>query len=495
MCKCRTVYYLFFIVIEFLSLKSETFILLSDFREISMIDITRELAAFCANTTYEVLPSEVTERTKLLILDTAGIIIRARHDAESTPSLIASVERLGLDNGKCSVLGDNVNYAPTAAALVNGTLAHSLDYDDTHASASLHSSAPIVPAALAAAELSGASGKDLIAACVVGYELQIRLSLALGPSDHYDRGYHPTATCGVFGAAAAAGKLLGMDADGIQSAFGIALSQSAGSMQFLADGSWTKRSHVGQAAQNGLICAVMASEGFKGPKAAFEGKWGFLHAYAPDANSDEAIAELGKRWETLRLAVKPYPSCRYSHAAMDALIQLKKEHNIDLDEIEEVEVGLAEMGWKIIGNPEEDKHNPKSVVEGQFSMPFCAAVALREGDMVWDDYAKHINDKNTLSLCKKVNVSIDPRVEDMAPDFMSGAVRVKTSTSEYQTMVKIALGEPENFMNEEQFRGKFGGLCSPYIGQDKSAKLADALMHLEEANSIRKIMELSQPSA
>ena len=133
-----------------------------------MIEITRELAAFCANTTFEVLPSEVTERTKLLILDTAGIIIRARHDAESTPSLIASVERLGLDNGKCSVLGDNINYAPTAAALVNGTLAHSLDYDDTHASASLHSSAPIVPAALAAAELTGASGKDLIVACVGG---------------------------------------------------------------------------------------------------------------------------------------------------------------------------------------------------------------------------------------------------------------------------------------------------------------------------------------
>ena len=149
-----------------------------------MTGITHELAAFCADLTYDALPSKVIERAKLLILDTAGIIIRARHDAESTPSLMASVKRLGLTDGQCSVFGDNVAYAPPAAALVNGILAHSLDFDDTHAMASLHSSAPIVPAALAAAELSGASGRDFIAACVAGYELQIRLSLALRPSDH-----------------------------------------------------------------------------------------------------------------------------------------------------------------------------------------------------------------------------------------------------------------------------------------------------------------------
>ena len=134
---------------------------------------------------------------------------------------MASVKRLGLTDGQCSVFGDNVAYAPPAAALVNGILAHSLDFDDTHAMASLHSSAPIVPAALAAAELSGASGRDFIAACVAGYELQIRLSLALRPSDHYDRGFHPTATCGVFGAAAAAGKLLGMSAEGIPRTLGV----------------------------------------------------------------------------------------------------------------------------------------------------------------------------------------------------------------------------------------------------------------------------------
>ena len=191
------------------------------------MDITKQLASFAADLTFRDLPHDVTERAKRLILDLVGIMIRARHDAESTPCLIATVERLGLTDGKCSVLGDARTYAPTAAALINGALAHSLDFDDTHAEASLHSSAPIVPAALAAAELSGSSGKDLIAAVVAGYEIQIRLSLALNPSDHYDRGFHPTATCGVFGGAAAAGKLLGMDAAGIQNAFGIALSHAS----------------------------------------------------------------------------------------------------------------------------------------------------------------------------------------------------------------------------------------------------------------------------
>jgi 2-methylcitrate dehydratase PrpD len=461
-----------------------------------MTDITAKLAKFVADLDFEALPEAVVERTKLLILDTTGIIVRARHDAESTPSLISAVERLGLkgstSNVNCSVLGDDAAYAPTAAALINGTLAHSLDFDDTHAAASLHSSAPIVPATLAAAEMSGASGKDVIAACVAGYEVQVRLALALGPSNHYDRGYHPTATCGVFGAAAAAGKLLGMDADGIQSAFGIALSQAAGSMQFLADGSWTKRSHVGQAAQNGLICAAMAAEGFKGPMAAFEGKWGFLHAYAPNADAAKAVAGLGEVWETLNLAVKPYPSCRYTHAPMDGLIRLKDQHGIAAEDIEEVEIGLAETGWKIVGNPDENKHEPKSVVDGQFSMPFCAAVALREGRMGWDDYATHLKDKATLDLCRKVKVSVDQRAQALFPANMAGAVRIRTKSGEFETLIEVPLGEPANFMSEAAFKAKFDGLAEPYLGRDKCDKLADALMHLEQAPSLGAVMALSR---
>ena len=244
-----------------------------------MEKLTETLAEFSDNINFNDLPQSVIERTKLLILDTVGIIIRARNDAESTQSLISAVKTLDLDNGKCNVFSDKTGYAPSAAALINGTLAHSLDFDDTHAEASLHSSAPILSSALAAAQMKNCSGQQLLTACVLGYEVQIRLGLAGGAAAHYNRGFHPTATCGVFGAAAAAGHILKLDKNQFISAFGIALSQASGSMEFLTDGSWTKRSHVGQAAQNGLNCAVLALEGFKGPKKAFEGKWGYINSF------------------------------------------------------------------------------------------------------------------------------------------------------------------------------------------------------------------------
>ena len=460
-----------------------------------MTDISHQLADFAAGLRFDAIPAEVVERSKLLILDTAGVIVRARNDAESTPSMVRAIERMGLAGGICSVPGDNASYAPPAAALLAGTLAHSLDFDDTHAEASLHSSAPIVPAALAAAEMTGASGKDLIAACIAGYEVQIRLALALGPSDHYDRGYHPTATCGVFGAAAAAGKLLGLDADGIESAFGLALSQAAGSMQFLADGAWTKRSHVGQAAQNGLMCAVMAAEGFKGPKQAFEGQWGFLHAYAPNADAAKAVAGLGEMWETLRLAVKPYPSCRYTHAAMDALRQIMKEDGVTAADVEAVEIGLPKTGMKIVSYPEDAKHNPKSVVDGQFSMPFCAAVVLREGDMLWDHYATHLTDQKTLALTRMVTCINDPDVEALFPVNMAGKATVKTKRGTFTRLITMPKGEPGNFMSNEEFLGKFTGLAEPYLGAAGSKRFADAILGLEAQNSVAAVLAAGRPAA
>ena len=460
-----------------------------------MTDISRCLADFAAGLHYEDLPTDVVQRTKLLILDTAGIMVRARNDAESTPAMVRAIERLGLATGDCAVPGDVKTYTPSAAALINGTLAHSLDFDDTHAEASLHASAPIVSAAMAAAEMSGASGRDFITAVVAGYEVQIRLSLALDPSAHYDRGFHPTATCGVFGATIAAGRLLGLDAAGIESALGIALSQAAGSLQFLADGAWTKRSHVGQAAQNGLMAATLAAEGFKGPKEAIEGKRGFLRAYAPDADAAKATAGLGAAWETLRLAVKPYPSCRYTHAAMDALATLKQEHDIRAEDIEAVEIGLPETGWKIVGEPEDDKRNPQSVVDGQFSMPFCAAVVLREGTLSWDHYATHLTDPDTLALTKKVTCVNDPEVEALFPANMAGKATVKTARGTFSVLVNMPKGEPANFMTVAEFRGKFSGLSEPYLGVDGAGRFADAIMGLETQNSVSAVLAAGKPQA
>jgi len=457
-----------------------------------MENMTEKFAEFCQQLTYEDLPPEVIKRTKLLILDTVGIIIRARHDAESTSSLVSAINKLEMSNGSCQVFSDEKTYSPSAAALLNGTLAHSLDFDDTHAEASLHSSAPILAAALAAAEMNQSSGQELIAACVVGYEVQIRLGLAGGSSTHYKKGFHPSATCGIFGATAAAGYLMGLTKNQYISAFGIALSQSAGSMQFLTDGAWTKRSHVGQAAQNGLSCAIMAGEGFKGPSQAFEGQWGYFHSYASGGNMDKAVDGLGKKFETLNLGVKPYPSCRYSHAAIDGIIELKKELGFSADDLDDVDIGLSETALNIIGYPLRDKQNPKSVVDGQFSMPFCAAVTVQSGGLKWDDYKNHLSNKDTLSLCNKIKVSPDIDAEECCPEYMSAKVKIVVKGKKHEKFIKIPKGEPENFMDDSEFISKFRSLTEPYLSNMRIDELTNLMLKIDQSNNINSIFEYSQ---
>jgi 2-methylcitrate dehydratase PrpD len=458
-----------------------------------MTAITRELSGFVATTSYDALPAEVRERAKAFALDLVGIALRARNEAESTAPMVAAAASLGLAGGACTVIGDPAGYTPPGAALLNGTLAHSLDFDDTHASGSLHPSAPIVPAALAAAEMSGADGRAAIAAIVAGYEVQIRLSLALDPTAHYDRGFHPTATCGAFGAAAAAGRLLGLDPEGHANAFGIVLSMAAGSMQFLVNGAWTKRSHVGHAAMCGLIAATLAREGYKGAADAIDGKWGFLHAYAPASDAAKVVDGLGRRWETMRIALKPYPSCRYSHAPLDGILALAREHGIKAEEVEEVTVGLPEPGWKITGNPEPAKQSPQSVVDGQFSMPFCAAVALRTGGLAWDDYARHLGDPATLALCKRVRTWVDPKAQADFPQEMSGSVKIRTARGTFETYVRAPKGEPANFLTAAELRAKFDGLTAPYLSARRRDELAGALAALEQARDIGAVLRLTRP--
>ena len=456
-----------------------------------MINVTEKMAEFCEKIKFKILPEEVVKRAKLLILDTVGIIIRARHDAESTKSLISAVNKLDLNNGYCQVFSDKSKYVPSAAALINGTLAHSLDFDDTHAEASLHSSAPILAAAFAAAQMKNCSGQELITACVLGYEIQIRLGLAGGSSAHYKRGFHPTATCGIFGAAAAAGYIVGLSKEQFISAFGIALSQSSGSMQFLNDGSWTKRSHVGQAAQNGLNAAILAGEGFKGPKEAFEGKWGYLNSFVSGGDLSKVLEGLGEKFETLNLGVKPYPSCRYSHAAIDGLLELKKEINFDVNDLEDVEVGLSETALNIIGYPIEEKQNPENVVDGQFSMPFCAALVLRNGSFTWDDYKSNLKNDDVLDLCKKVNVSPNKQAEECCPKYMSANVKIKVFGKVYEKFIKIPKGDPENFMTDQEFEDKFDGLTNPYLSEGKLNELKKFMLRIDNANSIKSLFELS----
>jgi hypothetical protein len=217
--------------------------------------------------------------------------------------------------------------------------------DDTHQGGSIHLGVTVFSAALAAAELAGASGERVLRAAVAGYEVAARLAMALDPAAHYARGFHPTGTCGAFGAAAAAAVVLGLDTPAVATALGIAGSQASGSMEFLADGAWTKRLHPGWAACAGLHAAALARAGFKAPTSVLEGRFGFLHAYSDRGDAAPILARDG--YELLRTSVKPHACCRYMQGPIDAALALRAEHRIDPATVERIEVGMP-AGFAIV---------------------------------------------------------------------------------------------------------------------------------------------------
>ena len=455
-----------------------------------MTDETAKLAAYVAGLTYDAIPREVLERAKHLTLDFLGSAVRARREAESTPSLLGMLKTLGLDhNGDSTVVGDSKTWTPAVAALLNGALGHSLDFDDTHADSSLHPSAPVVPAAFAAGEMVNASGRDVLTAIVAGYEVCCRLGNALDPTSHYARGFHPTATAGTYGAAAAAAKLFGLTKEQIISAFGVSGSQAAGSLQFLVNGSWNKRYQVGAAAMNGVIAATLARDGFLGSSESVEGKHGLLVGYTDDAHPDKAIADLGKVYETMKIGVKPYPSCRYTHAAIDALLAMRRAHNLTPDQIKRVEIGLHRNGITLTGDAPTKRH-PTSIVGGQFSMFFTGALALDQGRFDWDDYAR-LGDKAINALADKIDVVQDDRLEVGRTHPFGARVTVTTDDGVHEELYPDPSGEPASFPDSAAMRQKFLTLARPVL-DGQAEKFADAILSLETYDRAASAIQLGR---
>jgi 2-methylcitrate dehydratase PrpD len=456
------------------------------------MSVTKTLSDFAANIRLDTLPPDVVQRARYLVLDLVGNIVRARHDAESTPALLAAARALGVAAGNLGVFGDAARYTPAGAAFLNGALAHSLDFDDTHAAGSLHPGAPVIPAAIAAGEMAGATGADVLAAIVAGYEVTCRIALALPADEHYNRGFHPTATCGVFGAAAAAGRVLGLSGEQIASALGIALSQAAGSLQFLANGAWTKRFQVGWASMSGLAAATLAREDFKGAAEPLEGKHGFMRAYAPNPTPERALQDLGTVFELMKTAVKPYPSCRYGHAGIDAALALRAELGLKAGEVESVTYGLSHAGMLLVGLPPEKKANPQNVVDGQFSGPFVLSAALSTGAMGWDSY-KLLNDPTIRALLPKVTCAHDDEIEAEFPANMSGKITLKARGQTFVKKVVVPKGEPGNFLTEGELRQKFAGLADAVLGAERAGRLADAVLAIDTTPDIASLVRLAAP--
>jgi 2-methylcitrate dehydratase PrpD len=441
-----------------------------------MREYTRELTGFLHPLRAQVLPPEVLDRARYFLLDYLSVAIRGSRE-ESARAVQRTVQRIGA-NGCATIIGTKARTIPGLAALANGAAAHGIEQDDTHSGGSIHLGATMYSAALALAEtMSDTSMDQLLAAVVAGYEATARIAMALQPKEQYALGFHPTATCGVFGAAITSAKLLGLTLDQTLAAVGIAGSMAGGSMEFLADGAWTKRIHPGLAAQNGIHAGLLAAEDFTGPLRILEGRDGFLHGYSRNPAPDRLTADLGRSFEILHTAVKPHACCRYMQGPIDAILAILREHNVGACQIQRIEIGALEAGWGIVAEPCEKKYHPDSVVDAQFSMPFGAAVAVLYGAAGLDQFTlDNARSPRVRELMSKVAMVKDPSLEETFPKEWPARVTIELANGQrYEKYVRHPKGDPENPLSWDEMAAKFRSLAGAVLSADQCGQIIDAI--------------------
>jgi 2-methylcitrate dehydratase PrpD len=412
------------------------------------------VARFAVSLRADDLPDEVVDAATLHALDTLGCGIAARALGEAPYAAAAALENGGA--GPASAIGVEHGLAAPEAAFVNGTLCHALDFDDTHPHSIVHVSASVVPAALAAAQAEGATGADVLAAVVAGSETSSRLGMAAGGAFHA-RGFHPTGVCGVFGATVAAARLRGLDAEQTANALGLAGSLASGLLEFLADGSETKRLHPGFAAQAGLKATALAAHGATGPATVFEGRFGFFAAYVHGVETDvaEQFADLGDRWETPRIAFKPYPACHYVHAPVDALAQLLRETPLEPDEVERLVALSDRTGESLVLAPLAEKLRPRTVYDAKFSLPYCLGAQLVHGRVDVRSFTPDaISEPAVLAAAGRVDYEVKEYAP--APDAFAGGVRIHTRDGRtLEAELRHQRGGAENPMSFDEVVEKY----------------------------------------
>ena len=446
--------------------------------------ITTALVDYAQSLKYEDIPPEVLERTKQMLLDFLGVAYGGMAVAESSAPIVDGVLDLAAGaEGRSVVLGRPERLPAHYAALLNATFAHSMDFDDTHREAVIHIGTPLFATLLALAGEHDVSGREFLTAAVAGYDVTGKVGKAHGGAVHA-RGFHPTATTGVFGCAAAGGRLLGYDGDRIANALGLNVSQSAGSTQFLENGAWNKRFHTGLTAHNAILSLVMARHGYLGATSPLEGPHGYFALYADGADgADRALDGLGSEFEVMNTAVKPYPCCRYSHATIDAVSDIVRAESLAASDVESIDIAMGETGYGLVADPAEAKRVPSNVVEGQFSVYFAAAVAASRGAYAWADYDR-LDDPEVRRLMQGASV----RLVDGVGAGMETTVALRTSDGRtVERSVPFPKGEPENPMSWEEMQAKFTEWSAPAIGEEGARRVIEQVSALETLGSMREL--------
>lgn len=444
------------------------------------------LASWAKEFDSEGAPAELHEVVRSRLIDYCSNLL----GGTTSPSVTPLCEYASRFSGGVPVPGGSGS-VPEMAALVYGAASHSLESDDTHQPSSSHPGTVVFSTLLPLALSTNSQWDSFVAATVAGYEVMCRIGQATGPAAEYVRGFHPTGTAGVFGAAASASLLLGGDAGQIASAIGIAGSMSSGSMSFLTDGSWTKHLHPGWAAHAGIIAATLAANGYRGPTSVLEPPHGYLAGHSDQQSSLLVVAGLGTRPLAIeRTSTKAHGCCRYEQAALDAILELRRAHNFRSDQVVAVTIGVLDAGWEIVAAPIEEKRRPTNRVEAQFSMPFGAAVALLHGRASVHEHTDEATlDPHLQALMDLVVCQRDPSLEVDFPEKWPSRVEIRLDDGRtVSARIDHPKGDPENPFTSVELASRLHDLAQlvPEVIRDQ---IIDAIRRLTHGRSLSSLGE------
>ena len=445
--------------------------------------VTSVLAKFASEVRYGALPDVVIAKTSQLVLDCLGNQIGAY--GEASAEMLLDVLDVRSSLGNSTVVGYGSRTTPLLAGCMNGMLAHLLDMDDAHRDALTKTGSAITPAAMAVAEARSCSGERVVEAVVAGYEVMIHLGLAVNPG-HRSRGFHSTATLGAFGAAVAAGRLLGLAPASMAEALGIAGTQTAGLTAFINNESMTKPFNVAKAVHNGILAALLAEKGFRGPPAIIEGQEGFLQGYTDNVDITAIASGLGTRFRILESGFKPHAACRYAHGPIDAAIELMRQHGFDVLDIQRMDVYLSELA-----NRQSNFYEPKSVASAQGSTPFAIAASLlsRADSLTVASIKRAYDDESVWELHRRIRL-----MTDASMSYMGRGCRIELHLLDgrcVEQRVDLPRGEPENPMSEAQIADKFLLQASGVLGEHAAAAIQNGVNKLQSLRTVSGLMALT----
>jgi 2-methylcitrate dehydratase PrpD len=456
------------------------------------MDATASLARFTHDLQAGDLPASTRDACARLALDTVGAALPA-WDEPGVRELRTLLAQWG--KGPCRVWLAGERLPPPAATLVNSAMAHALEYDDLHCELPIHSGVVVVPAVLAVAETLDASGADAAATIVAGTEVMCRLARATRSYRGHAgfRGWNPTAVVAGFGAATAAGRMLGLDAAGIARAMGLSYAQASGNQQCIEDGGLVKRMQPGLVAEAGVRAAWLARAGVSGAIDAIEGKNGFFAVYeGGDYDADALAAGLGDRFEIERLGFKRYPICGMAHPAVDALRDLQAEHGFAEADVEEISVHGSKFVLDMVGRPYRRGDSPD--VDAQFSLPYCLATVLRTGNMRLADLRpEHTLDAGRRALADRIPVVLDDNLHGKWTARV--AVRLRDGSTFDRTRDKAA-GQSDAPLSTDEVIAKFedsAAAAGPMLDTDAAQRLADLLLELPRLPRLKPLCDALAP--